>query len=71
MALLDYNDINKANLYADLINDKNDLEYFYLKAEIMINEGKIEEADNYLEINTKKLMMTKKTILPLTQQLYT
>lgn len=49
MALLDYNDINKANLYADLINDKNDLEYFYLKAEIMINEGKIEEADNYLE----------------------
>lgn len=49
MALLDYNDIDKANLYADLINDKNDLEYFYLKAEIMINEGKIEEADDYLE----------------------
>ena len=46
MALLDYNDINKANLYADLINDKNDLEYFYLKAEIMINEGLHEdEAD--------------------------
>lgn len=49
MALLDYNDIDKANLYADLINDKNDLEYFYIKAEIMINEGKIEEADDYLE----------------------
>lgn len=49
MALLDYNDIGKANLYADLISDKNDLEYFYLKAEIMINEGKIEEADDYLE----------------------
>lgn len=71
MALLDYNDINKANLYADLINDKNDLEYFYLKAEIMINEGKIEEADNYLENKYEEIDDDEKTILPLTQQLYT
>lgn len=62
MALLDYNDINKANLYADLINDKNDLEYFYLKAEIMINEGKIEEADNYLENKYEEIDDDEKTI---------
>lgn len=71
MALLDYNDINKANLYADLINDKNDLEYFYLKAEIMINEGKIEEADNYLENKYEEIDDDEKDYLPLTQQLYT
>lgn len=49
MALLDYNDIDKANYYADLIEDKTDLEYFYLKAEIMIVDGKADEADEYLE----------------------
>ncbi len=49
MALLDYKDINNANYYADLIEDKSDLEYFYLKAEIMIVEGKTDESDEYLE----------------------
>lgn len=49
MALLDYNDIDKANYYADLIEDKTDLEYFYLKAEIMIVDGRADEADEYLE----------------------
>lgn len=55
MALLDYNDINKANYYADLIEDKTDLEYFYLKAEIMIVDGKADEADEYLENRSNEI----------------
>lgn len=49
MALLDYNDIENANRYADMIEDKTDLEYFYLKAEIMIIDGDGDGADEYLE----------------------
>lgn len=49
MALLDYNDIEKAEFYAEQIEDKTDLEYYYIKAEIMIVGGHIDEADAYLE----------------------
>lgn len=49
MALLDYNDTKQAEYYTDLIEDKTDLEYYYIKAEIMIADGKTDEADLYLE----------------------
>lgn len=37
----------------------------------MINEGKIEEADNYLENKYEEIDDDEKDYLPLTQQLYT
>ncbi len=49
IALLDDNDIQKAEEYTEMIEDKFDLEYFYMKAEIMLYEGKNELADQYLE----------------------
>lgn len=49
VALLKEDNPQKANEYAEQIEDKSDLEYFYIKAEIMIVENKIEEADEYLE----------------------
>lgn len=49
MALLDDNDIEKARYYTEQIEDKTDLEYYYIKAEIMIVEGLTDEADKYLE----------------------
>jgi len=49
MALLDYNDTEEADYYAELIEDKTDLEYYYIKAEIMITDNRAEEADAYLE----------------------
>lgn len=49
MALLDDNDIEKAGFYAEQIEDKTDLEYYYIKAEIMIVGGFTEEADAYFE----------------------
>lgn len=49
MALLDYNDIEKAEYYAEQIENKDDLEYFYIKAEIMIVENLFDKADSYLE----------------------
>lgn len=49
MAFLDYNDTEKAKSYIDQIEDKTDLEYYYIKAEIMIFEGFKDKADKYLE----------------------
>lgn len=49
VALLKEDNPQKANEYAEQMDDKTDLEYFYVKAEIMIVEDKIEEADEYLE----------------------
>lgn len=47
--LLDNNDPAKAREYAESIDDKTDVEYFYLSAEIMLVEGDTEKADAFLE----------------------
>ena len=51
MAIFRYGDIAKAKQYARQIEEEGeeDLEYFYLKAEIMIAEDNIDEADRFLE----------------------
>ena len=49
VALLKEDNPQKANEFAEQIDDKSDLEYFYIKAEIMIVENKIDEADEFLE----------------------
>lgn len=48
MALLDEKNPEKAKHYNELIDDQLDLDCIYLKAEIMINEGKSEDADSFL-----------------------
>ena len=48
IALLKENNPQKADEYAEMIEDKTDLEYFYVKAEIMLVENKKEDADAYL-----------------------
>ena len=47
-ALLDENNAEKAKFYARQITDQLDLDCIYLKAEIMISEGKEDNADKYL-----------------------
>lgn len=49
LALIDNNDIDQAEYFTEMIEDKSDLEYFYMKAEIMLSKGDIEEADAYLD----------------------
>ena len=49
MALLNKDNVTKAEYYTEQIEDKSDIEYFYMKAEILLYEGKNEEADKYLE----------------------
>jgi len=49
IALLSEQNIEKAKKYADQIEDKSDLDYYYLIAEIMLVEEKSEEAEIYLE----------------------
>ncbi len=49
MALLVENNIEKAEEIAESIIDKNDIEYFYLKSEILIVGEKAKEASEYLE----------------------
>lgn len=48
-ALLVKKDQKEAMQYADQIENKTDLDFFYLKAEIMIVNGLVEEADQYLK----------------------
>jgi tetratricopeptide (TPR) repeat protein len=48
MILLRDNDPKKAEKIADTIDDKNDLDYYYIKAEILLAQDKVEEADEYL-----------------------
>lgn len=48
-ALQNNNDVKKAKYYAELIADKTDIEYYYIKAEIMIASGFPDKADLYLE----------------------
>ena len=47
-SLLKDNDIRQAEIYAEQIADKSDLDYFYIRAEIMIADNRTEEADRYL-----------------------
>lgn len=48
-ALLEEQNIDKAENIADEIADKHDPDYFLLIAEIMIVDGRADEADSYLE----------------------
>ncbi|MBO4659945.1 MAG: tetratricopeptide repeat protein [Prevotella sp.] len=48
-ALIVEGDINKANALAEQIEDKFQVEYVYLKAELLIADNKMEEANTYLE----------------------
>lgn len=50
IALLDDQDTEKANFIAEQIDDKCDIEYYYIKAEIMINNDETDKADSYLEM---------------------
>lgn len=49
MALLDDDNVTEAERLTEMIEDKTDLEYFYMKAEIMLAQGNIALADKYLE----------------------
>lgn len=49
IALLDEKSPKLATEFAEQVGDKTDLEYLYLKAEIMIEEGHADEADKYLK----------------------
>ena len=48
-ALLEEHDVDKASNIADGITDKNDPDYVLLMAEIMIVDGRADEADSYLD----------------------
>lgn len=48
VALLMEHDVTRAEEYAEMIDDKSDLEYLYLKAEIMIVDDRAEEAESFL-----------------------
>lgn len=48
VALLMEHDVTRAEEYAEMIDDKADLEYLYLKAEIMIVDDRAEEAETFL-----------------------
>lgn len=49
IALIAEQNIEKAKEYASQIEDKSDLDYYYLLAEIMIFDSQLEKADEYLE----------------------
>ena len=49
LLLMQYNDAKQAAEIADQIEDKDDLDYYFLQAEILIVEGRQDDADEYLE----------------------
>jgi len=49
MALMDSDDADAAELMAGQIADKTDIEYYLLRAEIMLFREQVDEADEYLE----------------------
>lgn len=49
LALLVESNVELAKQYAEQIEDKHDLEYYYLRAEIMIADNRIDDAERYLE----------------------
>lgn len=52
-AILLGHDADEAMRYANMIEDKYDLDYYYIVAEIMIADNRIEEADLYLDNKVK------------------
>lgn len=48
IALLDYNDFESAHHYMSLIDDTLDLDYLYLKTDILIRENHADEASRFL-----------------------
>ncbi|MBO4851609.1 MAG: tetratricopeptide repeat protein [Prevotella sp.] len=55
MALLNENNPEKAEVLAEQITDKTDLEYFYIKAEILVATNQGEKADLFLEASGEQL----------------
>lgn len=49
MELIDCGNTEQAEQIAELIEDKTDIDYFYLKAELMLARGQAAEAEAYLE----------------------
>lgn len=49
LALMEKGDTREARQLARQIDDKSDLEYLYIMAEIMLAEGKADEADRYMD----------------------
>lgn len=48
IAMLDEHDTKKARAYARQVDDTSVLDYHYLQAEILLTEGRVDEADSYL-----------------------
>lgn len=48
LALVRDGDVDKARRYVSLIEDTTTLDYYYIRAEIMLTEGNADEADSYL-----------------------
>ncbi|MBR6980519.1 MAG: tetratricopeptide repeat protein [Prevotella sp.] len=55
IALLNENNPEKAEQLTELIADKKDLDYFYIRAEILVATNRGEEADLFLESNMEGL----------------
>ncbi len=49
MTLLDSGDVDEAKLYMEQVDDKDCMEFHYVKVETMLAEGMAEEAEDYLE----------------------
>ena len=49
VALIEEKDVGMAEAYTEMIEDKADLDYYYMKAEILLAGGHAAEADEYLE----------------------
>lgn len=49
VSILVCHNVDEAMGYVDMIADKQDLEYFYIVAEIMIVDDRVEDAEKYLE----------------------
>ena len=55
MALFHEDDTDKADDFAEQIDDKTDLDYFYIKAEIMLVKDQAEAADEFLTANIDRI----------------
>ena len=53
--LLSEQNTEKADFICEQISDKSDLDYYYVKAEILIVEDKVEEAHQYLKSNLDQI----------------
>ena len=55
VSILVYHDVDKAMGCVAMIADKQDLEYFYIAAEIMIVDNRVKDAEKYLETKEQTL----------------